>query len=226
MPFKVFTNGVPLPASDLNDYLMEQVVASFADATQRNSQLITPTEGQITYLADTDRHEFWTGSAWALLGASQTLLSTTTLTGASVTISSIPQSYNDLLLVVRNFRPSVDAGLLMRFNGLSTTIYGDGASSNTSPSLTSWRLFTGSNLQDNGASSTQISYTDLLDYTNSTTWRLGRSISMINNATTPANNDLRDNPIWAHSTAAITSLTLLPSTGTFTSGTALLYGVK
>lgn len=226
MPFKVFTNGVPLPASDLNDYLMEQSIATFPDSAARAAQLVSPTEGQMTYLADTDRHEFWTGSAWTLFGASQVLLSNTTLTGASVTISSIPQTYNDLLLVVRNFRPSVDAGLLMRFNGLTTTIYGDGAGSATAPSLTSWRIFTGSALQDNAAGSTQISYTELYDYTNATTWRLGRSISMINNATNPIQNDTRDNPIWAHSTAAITSLTLLPSTGTFTSGTALLYGVK
>ncbi|CAB4161820.1 hypothetical protein UFOVP794_1, partial [uncultured Caudovirales phage] len=37
-----------------------------------------------------------------------TLLSTTTLTGASVTLSSISGSYNNLQLVIRNFKPATD----------------------------------------------------------------------------------------------------------------------
>ena len=38
-----------------------------------------------------------------------TLLSTTTLSGASVTISSIPQTYKNLQLVIQNYKPAVDA---------------------------------------------------------------------------------------------------------------------
>ena len=60
--------------------------------------------------------------SWATSAAGgMTLISTTTLTGASVTLSSIPQTYNNLRIVIRNFKPATDAeGLRMEFNGDST----------------------------------------------------------------------------------------------------------
>lgn len=222
MPFKVFTNGVPLPASDLNDYLMEQSIATFADSAARAAQLVSPTEGQLTYLADTDLHQFWNGSNWVTFGASLTLLSTTTLSGASVTLSSIPQNYTDLRLVVREFRPSVDATLWLRVNGLSTLIY---ASGNTIPTGNAQWSIPGTD-QDNGAGSLFLSQTDIYNYSNSTTWKFGRTIGVMNNITTPTTQNFRSNDLNLQLTSAITSLTLLPSTGTFTSGTALLYGVR
>ena len=51
-----------------------------------------------------------TAPEWATPAASggMTLISTTTLTGASVTLSSIPQTYKNLQLVIRNFKPATD----------------------------------------------------------------------------------------------------------------------
>jgi hypothetical protein len=64
MPRKTFANGFPLPASDLNTYLMDQAVQTYADATARTAALPTPTEGQQSYLADTNTVYSYTGSAW------------------------------------------------------------------------------------------------------------------------------------------------------------------
>ena len=63
--------------------------------------------------------------AWATPAAGgMDLLSTTTLTGASVTLSSIPQTYKNLQLVVRNFLPASDAKYLtVRVNADSGTRY-------------------------------------------------------------------------------------------------------
>lgn len=224
MPFKVFTNGVPLPASDLNDYLMEQSIATFADSAARAAQLVSPTEGQLTYLADTDLHQYWSGSAWVDFGASQTLLSTTTLTGASVTISSIPQTYKDLTLIVRNFRPSADAVLRARVNGLTTNIYTGSGTTAAGGGNTFWEL--GDAAQDSTATNFHFNITDFWDYANTTTQKAGQSRTITNDSATPTSTTYRGNTLTLMSTIAISSITLLPSTGTFTSGTALLYGVR
>ena len=64
MAYKVFTNGSPLPASDLNTYLMDQSVMVFANSSARTTALPTPTEGMVTYLEDTNLLYVWTGAAW------------------------------------------------------------------------------------------------------------------------------------------------------------------
>jgi len=65
MPRKNFLNGYPLPASDINTYLMDQSVMTFASSTARTSAIATPTEGMLTYLEDTNVFQYYTGSAWA-----------------------------------------------------------------------------------------------------------------------------------------------------------------
>jgi len=64
MAYKTFQNGYPLPASDLNDYLMKQSVIVFASSAARTADIPTPIEGMITYLEDTNRAEVYNGSAW------------------------------------------------------------------------------------------------------------------------------------------------------------------
>lgn len=64
MAYKTFANGFPLPASDLNNYLMNQSVIVFADSTARTAALPTPTEGMVTYLEDTNNYQYWDSAAW------------------------------------------------------------------------------------------------------------------------------------------------------------------
>jgi len=64
MPRKNFLNGYPLPASDINTYLMDQSVMTFASATARTSAIATPTEGMLTWLEDSNKFSYYTGSAW------------------------------------------------------------------------------------------------------------------------------------------------------------------
>jgi len=63
--FKVFAVGEVLTAADVNDYLMEQSISIFADATARDAQITSPIEGMFCYLADTNELQFYNGSAWA-----------------------------------------------------------------------------------------------------------------------------------------------------------------
>ena len=63
--FKVFSVSEVLTAADVNDYLMEQSISIFANATARDAQISSPVEGQFCYLADTNVLQFYNGSAWA-----------------------------------------------------------------------------------------------------------------------------------------------------------------
>lgn len=67
MAFKTFENGLPLNASELNQYLMSQVIATFANATARDAAITSPAEGQVAYLEGTDVYTWYNGTAWATL---------------------------------------------------------------------------------------------------------------------------------------------------------------
>jgi len=67
MPFKTFSDGEVLFAADVNDFLMKQAVAVFADSTARSSAIGTAVEGQLTYLEDTGAYEYFDGSAFVAL---------------------------------------------------------------------------------------------------------------------------------------------------------------
>jgi len=69
MAYKTFANGFPLPASDLNNFLMNQSVIVFADAAARTTAIPSPVEGMLTYLEDTNAYESWNGSAYVGLGS-------------------------------------------------------------------------------------------------------------------------------------------------------------
>ena len=160
---------------------------------------------------------------------SMTLLETLTLTGASVTSSTIAGTYNDLYIVIRNFRPSVDTGFLnMRFNGDSGTRYSNtslnvSTVSNSSFGDSSFRPITMD--ADNGAS-TATAIVQIFDYANATTWKMTNYQNFVNGATTPTNWSYSAGRGIYNQTSAITSITLLADSGSITSGTALIYGVK
>jgi hypothetical protein len=64
MPRKEFEAFTRLDASDVNSFLMDQTVMSFAGTAARGSAIATPVEGMVTYLADADRLDFFDGSSY------------------------------------------------------------------------------------------------------------------------------------------------------------------
>jgi hypothetical protein len=74
MPRKVFTAGEVLAAAEVNEFLMDQAVMSFAGTAARGSAIGTATEGMLTYLADTDTFEFFDGTDFVALAADAPLL--------------------------------------------------------------------------------------------------------------------------------------------------------
>jgi hypothetical protein len=65
MPRKVFTAGEVLAAADVNEFLQDQAVMTFAGTAARGSAIGTATLGMYTHLEDTpQRLQYWNGSAW------------------------------------------------------------------------------------------------------------------------------------------------------------------
>jgi hypothetical protein len=71
MPRKTFIDGDVLPASDLNNFLMDQSVMTFATAAARSTAIPTPTEGMVSYLESTESLDFYNGTAWAPVAMTQ-----------------------------------------------------------------------------------------------------------------------------------------------------------
>ena len=64
---KVWSADDVLSAADLMEYLMDQVVTLWANESARDAGILIPIEGQISYLQDVNRFEFWNGSDWVTL---------------------------------------------------------------------------------------------------------------------------------------------------------------
>lgn len=227
--FKTFTTGEVLTAADTNGYLMQGVLV-FASAAARSAAITSPQEGQMSFLKDTNSTEYYDGAAWQSVSSTggQTLISTTTLTGASITLSSIPSTYLNLRLVIQDFLPATDGSTLrMQINGDSGTNYRSLLSNAITGGATTFNAtsLTLSGAQDNAVANS-LTVIDIPDYANAVTWKLATSAGVVIDSTTTTSGVLS---LYVHAynqTTAITSLTLFPVSGNFTSGTALLYGVK
>jgi len=169
--------------------------------------------------------------AWVTLSAGgMTLISTTTLTGSSVTLSSIPQTYNNLQLIIRNYRPVSDAYIRARFNSVTTSTYYslDFISYGISTDISSYSstyldLYT-QVATDNSANS-NISVINLYDYTNTVAYKMGDN-KFFKEGSNGTDINIGSTILMFANNEAISSIVLSNSTGDFTSGTALLYGVK
>ena len=64
MTYKVFANGNPLQASEINLNLMQQAIAVFTDAAAREAAIAVPVNGQFAYLTGTSNLTKYTGAAW------------------------------------------------------------------------------------------------------------------------------------------------------------------
>ena len=188
-----------------------------------NTRLALGTAGQVLTVNSGATAPEWATSA----AGGMTLISTTTLTGASVTLSSIPQTYNNLRLVCQNFKPATDSqqGRMYINNDSGANRYRNlnAFSSNTTFNSTFVENVFAAN--DNSVA-TGLSIIDIPDYTNAATWKMVESKAYGVDGTTTTNQTFAFTFGLYNQTTAITSLVFFTSSGNFTSGTLLLYGVK
>jgi len=171
-----------------------------------------------------------TAPEWVAAPASggMTLISTTTLTGASVTLSSIPQTYNNLRLVCQNFKPASDGqqGRMYINNDSGANRYRNIQAFTSSASTYNITYVDPVFASNDNSVATGLSIIDIPDYTNAATWKIVESKTLGVNETTTTNHNFTYTISLYNQTTAITSLVFFTSSGNFTSGTLLLYGVK
>ena len=163
----------------------------------------------------------------ALPTESMTLISTTTLTGASITLSSIPQTYKNLYIVIRNFKPSTSGqALYVRINNDSGTnyLYNIGNINTANGAFADNAAYAAAN--NDGTTATGLTQIELNDYANAVTRKfiVTRTLGNVSGAAT--------NAIWSQTstmysqTTAVSSLVFFAGSGNLNGGSVLLYGVK
>jgi hypothetical protein len=170
-----------------------------------------------------------TGLKWATpaSGGGMTLLETLTLSGSSVTSSSIAGTYKNLQVIVRNFKPATDnTDLNFRYNSDTNTRYKQSTTMGQSQQSFNSTSLQSNNNADN-STAPNISVINIYDYANTDTWKF----AFTNNVTADGEGSTANvncYNFWQvyNQTSAITTLTFFPSSGNFTSGSILIYGVK
>jgi hypothetical protein len=163
-------------------------------------------------------------------GGSYTTLGTGTLSGASVTISSIPADYVNLQLDCYNMTASTNSGFYIRVNGITSNYtqslfyHANGTSGNSgSGSNAQWDFTpasTFSNTDSNHLAMTFFNYaaTNRVAVAESTICYLyGDGTTFFSGRAAQSNKTIN---------AAITSVTILSQAGTFSGGTYILRGSK
>jgi hypothetical protein len=151
--------------------------------------------------------------------ATQTLATAAT----SVTFSSIPQTFTDLVLITAGISTSLQQ-ICLRFNGVTTNYTTTILSANGTAAI-SLRyigytyMFFGFDAYFNSTQANAV--TQIMDYSNTTTFKtvLDRS----NNASTGVGISVG----LSGSTSAVTQIEVIPNNGSWGSGTSFsLYGIK
>jgi hypothetical protein len=171
-----------------------------------------------------------TGLKWATASAGgMTVIASGSLTGAQVDLTSIPATYKNLKLVVRNYRPSTDGDNLgIRLQNDSNTRYKAFLSSSSSvnnQSFDATRIAINPS-QDDTVS--QSSFTiDFEDYSNTVTWKIASILAIATNQTTNTNFNAQLGFGVYNQTTAISEINLFNIVGgNFNAGTYILYGVS
>jgi hypothetical protein len=169
-----------------------------------------------------------TGLKWAAPagGGGMTLISTTTLSGASVTLSSIPSTYKHLLTVFSNVTADVNFYFVLKPNNASTCdlqSWDMGNTTGTVSSYTASDFFLNTNTALDSGSARNAGNCWIYNYA-STTQRKSISSFLGYKAATPTRAALGIG--YFDSTSAISSLVFTAGGGSFTGGTLLLYGVS
>lgn len=85
---KVWAADDVLTAADIMGYLMDQSVTIWSGATTRNAGILSPIEGNVTYLQDVNQFQQWNGSSWVGFNAQTAGTATYSTTSGNATYST------------------------------------------------------------------------------------------------------------------------------------------
>jgi hypothetical protein len=224
--YKEFATGDVLTAADANGYLASQVVMVFANAAARTSAIASPQEGMISFLKDTNSTEYYSGSAWAAVGATSasglTLVKTQTIGSAvsSVTVSdAFSSTYDNYRVTITGGTASATNEFYLTFGSTSSNYKYTQLISAWSNTLLTYGSSTASNIQAFRVSAnTQNTYMDIM----------GPNLTKITAVTgaSPASGQFHQVYGVLDDTTAYTAFTLTMGAGTITGGTIRVYGYQ
>lgn len=213
----VFNNASAAIAKTIVDAKGDLIAATAADTVSR---LAVGADATVLTADSTTA----TGLKWATpTSGGMTLLSTTTLSGASVTLSSINQTYTDLVLYVYGMT-NATADNYFAIQPLSNTqqsysyVAQGTASNETANSIRTWI----SNLDRTDANNGF--YLRIHNYTETTQKPFIFYGNHVASGTGAKTSIMAAGNIWG--TSAVTSIKLFNNGGNFSTGTVKLWGVK
>jgi hypothetical protein len=230
MSRKVFTAGEVLAAADVNTYLMDQTVMSFAGTAARSSAIPSPVEGMTTYNETTDILESWNGSAWVapFSGGGLTLVKAQAIGTAvnTITVSdAFSTDYENYRVIVSGGNPAAAITLVIQFGATATGYYG-GSIRVTQASVSSGEGQSNTTSYEigrfaSGTNQPSITFDVLAPFTATRTAVFATSV----NADTTSAGGARWNSGYLNNTTSYTAFTLTYS-GTITGGTVYVYGYR
>jgi hypothetical protein len=169
-----------------------------------------------------------TGLKWATASSGgMTVIASGSFSGSSIVLSSIPATYKNLQLAIRNYKPATDgANLSIRFNGDSTANRYEYGTVNVSTDDAFERTEMQIQAAQDNTTSNSLIKIDVFDYTNAVTWKIIDNFAFVTNPSVSTQFDFARSWGVYNQTSAISSITLFPSSGNFTSGNYILYGVS
>lgn len=174
-----------------------------------------------------------TGLRWGTVSAGgMTEIASGTLSGTSVSITSIPNTYKNLQLVVRNPYLNTGLGFLrLRVNNSSDTSYGrnfittGGGTGGDGASITHWSLndTVSPNLESSTTSYVSV-IVDFYDYASTTSQKSMRF--QVQDRAATFSSITGTGGFAGINTTAINSVQIITSANSFAGGTYILYGVS
>jgi hypothetical protein len=125
MSRKVFTAGEVLAAADVNSFLMDQTVMSFAGTAARGSAIPTPVTGMTTYLEDSKDLRIYDGSAYSSPFGLTELINQDFSGVSSVTVDNVFTSeFEDYRILLRadGGASSTNRAVFLQFRKAGSTI--------------------------------------------------------------------------------------------------------
>jgi len=206
------------------------ITAGTATVNTASSLALAQYESGTLDFTSTSAAIFIKGAGAAAASGGMTLISTTTLTGASTVLTSIPQTYKHLLLILKNFRGSVngeDSFLKLNNTAVTLMVVGAKRTGGTTSVFHRENEIQISNSQGNGFTAYETSAAIwFYEYTSTNG---GKAISSCSAFLDFSGNTCAISTSGGHTandTTAITSLGFNYGSGNIASGTALLYGVS